>query len=276
MRDPRYWEAGHPERDAHVAVVTRGFQQLYNNESAEGDGRIQVNVRAHSRVVDNRHQHVDAYTQSRQARAPEQPALAQGVPGRQGTEPVPPPAVPRPVVIFVGGLADGSTGIVEGFFDRFGSPDAGHASRYFSHDDGRAIRTFIDSLPQGTRVSLVGHSWGGDTAARVAAALGAAGRKVDTLVTVDPVGRGIGAGFFERVKAGAIHWVNVNAVGTGRTNLPGLIAGLGNDYGSGPQRYADVFLNAPKGHEDFEGMLLAPGRNGLTALDAILGRGEPR
>ncbi len=33
MRDPRYWQAGHPVRAAHVDPVTRGFQELYGAES---------------------------------------------------------------------------------------------------------------------------------------------------------------------------------------------------------------------------------------------------
>lgn len=36
MRDPRYWQAGHPERGACSAWVTRGFQALHGEEAPSG------------------------------------------------------------------------------------------------------------------------------------------------------------------------------------------------------------------------------------------------
>ena len=70
---------------------------------------------------------------------------------------------------------------------------------------------WVAAEPQGTRIVLVGHSYGGDTAAQVAATLGAQGRPVDTLITVDPVGRGVNEGFLARVRAGSCEWVNIRA-----------------------------------------------------------------
>jgi pimeloyl-ACP methyl ester carboxylesterase len=276
IRDPRYWQAGHPGRAAHVAAVTRGFQHLYGSESAEGDGGTLVHVRAHDRVVDGRRQHVDAYTQLRQRRSSDETSAAEGPESRQAPEAARAEAGPRPVVIFVGGAGDGTFRNVQRFFDDFKRSYPGHETHYFSHDQGLAIRNFVDSLPQSTRISLVGHSWGGDTAAQTAAALGAAGRQVDTLVTIDPVGRGTSAGFFNRVRAGTGHWVNVNASGTGSLALPNIIAGLGGEYGRGPSAHAHVFLEMPKGHEDFGGMMRTPGPDGLAPLDTILGLRAPR
>jgi len=41
-------------------------------------------------------------------------------------------------------------------------------------------------LPDGAPVTLIGHSWGGDTAAQVALNLP---KRITTLITVDPVGK---------------------------------------------------------------------------------------
>lgn len=65
MQDPRYWRAGHPEREAHVAAVTRGFQEMYSDD--EASQKI-VHVRAHDRTRDGRREHVDAYDQRRRGR----------------------------------------------------------------------------------------------------------------------------------------------------------------------------------------------------------------
>ena len=55
MRDPRYWQQGHPERAGYSAWVTGGFQALHD---AESEDRQVVHVRAYTREG---HQ-VSAYT----------------------------------------------------------------------------------------------------------------------------------------------------------------------------------------------------------------------
>ena len=119
---------------------------------------------------------------------------------------------------------------------------------------------------------LGGHSWGGDTAARVAAQLGAEGRPVDLLATIDPVGNGASDGFLNRVRAGSREWINVQATGGNWYDGDNLIARLGNRYGSAPQRFADQHIAAGFGHADFADLVRHPGADGRSALQRALSR----
>ena len=130
----------------------------------------------------------------------------------------------------------------------------------------------IAAQPAGTRIVLVGHSWGGDTAAQAAAALAAQGRPVDTLVTVDPVGRGLSEGFMRRVRAGSREWINIRATGGGWFDQSNIIAALGGPYGAMPQRFATQYLEAPVAHAEFRDMLRAARNGEQSAWDRVLGR----
>lgn len=140
----------------------------------------------------------------------------------------------------------------------------------FAWDEGPQAEAFIRSQPEGTRIRLVGHSHGGDTAAQIAARLGAAGRPLDMLVTVDPVGRGTSTDFFQRVRQGARRWINVNATGGSSFQRSNIWAGLGGSWNYGPMGHADEFINAPAAHAQFSNMmntLLPNGRSiGLETL----------
>lgn len=225
MRDRRYWQSGHPEREAYQARVTEGWRALAAAGWWDEGGKActQVFVRAYERTRNGRREHVDAYTQCRPTgRGEGETRIAQARPEHDGAATAGATAAPapRPVVVFVGGMGDAGTRIVREYANRFGGAHSDRETRYFAHDEGARIRRFIEGLPPGTPVSLVGHSWGGDTAASVAAALGATGRRVDTLVTIDPAGRGTSEAFFARVRAGAGCWVNVNAAGDGSLDPP--------------------------------------------------------
>ncbi len=59
MSDPRYWDAGHPERAAFTGWVTQGFRALYRgNSHAKPDG---VWVSPYDRVREGRLEHVSGY-----------------------------------------------------------------------------------------------------------------------------------------------------------------------------------------------------------------------
>ncbi len=283
MRDRRYWQAGHPEREAYVAWVGEGWRELAaaGRQGAGGDC-VQVSVRPYERTRHGRREQVDGYTQCRPTtgrRADDiQVAQARRERGRTTEDaalsPSPPPQPrPQPVVVFVGGFLDGESNIVRQYASEFGLLHRDRRTQYFSHDEGAGIRRFIESLPNGTSVSLVGHSWGGNAAAEVAAALGAAGRPVDTLVTIDPVGLGTSEAFFARVRAGAGRWINVNAVGDGTPDFSDVVAFLGRPYGAGPRSYAHSFVDAPVPHGQFRSMMdKFRDAAGRSALDAVLGQ----
>ncbi len=236
MADDRYWEAGNPDRESYVQQVSDAWQRLQEVAQAANDA----------------------------------------APPRRGAEPVgsPGPDMPlgRPTVIFVGGAMDGANQNVLRPSAEFRAANPGIDTYYFPHDDAEGLRLLIDSLPAGTYTSLVGHSWGGDTAAAVAAVLGRDGRQIDNLVTIDPVRREADApdtNLYSAIRAGAADWTNVNATGGGRWDRSNIIAGLGRDYGAGLESYAHRFIDAPVSHRQFGVMLDARGADGLSAMDRI-------
>lgn len=63
MQDPRYWQAGHPEREDYARWIGDGWRQI-----AGSDGSTAVvQVRAYTRTRNGRTEQVDSYTQTRQA-----------------------------------------------------------------------------------------------------------------------------------------------------------------------------------------------------------------
>lgn len=135
-------------------------------------------------------------------------------------------------------LDNGPRAYVGGFFDRtlegpaFAAYDravrAGITAEYFTWDEGSKLASWIDA--NNGNVTVIGHSYGGDTAASVVAQ----GRAVKMLVTVDPV-----SWFrpdFAAVQANAGIWTNWNATG-GQGTLPNIIAGLGGAWNNAPSPY---------------------------------------
>jgi len=124
----------------------------------------------------------------------------------------------------------------------------------------------------GISIHVVGHSYGGDTAAQIAAGMAKRGQSVDLLVTIDPVGRGVSQDFFQRVRDGSRRWINVNATGGGRLERSNLVAGLGSPYNYGPMGHADDFHNAPVPHGAFGLMMLSPLSEGRSIERLVAGR----
>src|SRR4051812_5550309 len=171
--------------------------------------------------------------------------------------PAAPAAPPRPLVVFVGGAGDRTLRKVGRVFRRAAArPDAAlRELRYVSHFQQRALLALVEAQPPGRPIRLVGHSWGGHAAARVAAALGSRGGRLDLLVTVDPVARGIGPAFLARVKAGARLWINARAAGGERFHPSDLVAAIGGPYGEAPRDFADLHLDLPQPHAAFGAMM---------------------
>jgi hypothetical protein len=59
MRDPRYWQAGHPERSSYVARVSEGWRSLVEAEAGQGGA---VNVRPYVRTISGKAVNVAAHT----------------------------------------------------------------------------------------------------------------------------------------------------------------------------------------------------------------------
>jgi len=164
-----------------------------------------------------------------------------------------PDSIAKGPVTFVGGASDRNSAIVYKEYERlkFAHPEI--PSRYFAHDENSDIENYIKSLPQGAPVTLIGHSWGGDTATQVARALP---KRIDTLITVDPVS--LFTPFFhsyDSIAKSVRRWVNVNAVPDGEPSPGDKVARWGGHWGGGPVGAANnsIFMNAH--HEQFSRML---------------------
>lgn len=155
---------------------------------------------------------------------------------------------------------DGKIAVVGGFFDDtlnalgYNSPgrdlesflrSKGYDVEYFTWDEGSRLGNWID---KGNGSALViGHSYGGDTAASVIAG----GHRVRYLVTADPVS--MFRPSLEAVSANSGMWFNINAQGGGSANW---VAGLGRSWDNAPSGYATLHrIDFRHGHESLRGML---------------------
>jgi len=246
-----------------------------------------VQVRAYTRTRNGKTEQVGAHTRADpaggDAKDGSQSAAGQGsyampISDSAGTAtPLPRPGITAAsptLVIFVGGGGDSKYRNVYDFQSSSDvMRDLGHRqSAYFGHDEVSAIMTRIANEPQETRIVLVGHSWGGDTAAQIAATLGQRGRPVDTLITVDPIGRGLSDGFFQRIRAGSREWVNIRAHGSATSDFSDFVAAVGGTYGDGPRGYATRHIEAPVTHANFGRLLTSPDNTGVSGFSRILGR----
>ncbi|USD21226.1 hypothetical protein [Microbulbifer variabilis] len=112
---------------------------------------------------------------------------------------------------------------------------------YFEHHQKKELAAWIDENNSEYSLTVIGHSYGGNSAARVIAA----GHRVDHLITADPVGR-----FkpnFTNVALYSETWTNYVATGGGM-NRNNLVARAGGWYGHKPEWYADAHIPINKDH----------------------------
>lgn len=166
--------------------------------------------------------------------------------------------------IFVGGLGDGTSQIVQSYYTVYHAahPD----SAYYSWRDLDDIVNDINSTPSGDPINLIGHSYGGDTAAQ--AAIRACG-KVALLITIDPVSyHGPDPSSLENAVG---TWVDVDAEGGSAFRLDNLMAGGGGGWNSSPNGIADLYIqDTTSSHQAFERMMNASGP-GTNSPAEILG-----
>ena len=177
-----------------------------------------------------------------------------------------------PLLILIGGAGDGTLRKVGQVVDWLRArPDAeGREVHYFLHWQKGAVLDLIAAQTPTRPIRLIGHSWGGNAAARICAVLGLQGRELDLLVTIDPVTRGIGPGFLAQVKGGARRWINVRAGGAGEFDYSDLVAAIGGPYGDAPRAVADLHLVLPHPHAAFAAMIQCRLPDGPTLLDLVL------
>ncbi|MGF1865980.1 hypothetical protein L4D15_12020 [Enterovibrio norvegicus] len=140
----------------------------------------------------------------------------------------------KKVLAFVGGAGDSS---MHGTVKNIAAEQGGI---YFTWDQGKKLAAWIDENKNNS-IRLIGHSYGGDTAATVVSK----GHKVDVLVTVDPVSH-----FrpdFEKVAANSGKWINYDSVSKDIT-WNNTVGAIGGDWDSAPKKYADEHIESDLGH----------------------------
>jgi pimeloyl-ACP methyl ester carboxylesterase len=172
--------------------------------------------------------------------------------------PVPNPAgvVPEQVNIFIGGALD-RDGFQPVRSSRVLDRDVYGTNYYATHTQGDQVSAFIRNLPPNTSVNVIGHSWGGDTAAEIATENSS---RISVLVTVDPVSLPISRPDFGTVRSSVGAWININA--TNNPNKPNgggnFWAGVGGAWNDSPRGFSDLFISAPYNHGDFNAMMHYP------------------
>lgn len=173
---------------------------------------------------------------------------------------------PSVATLYFGGAGDDRSGIVRQFHDT--RPQAPRVlRRYFLHHQALEARRLLARLgPAGTAIILVGHSWGADTAARIARA---ARQPVHLLIGVDPVAKPFSRLGGQTARSpGTARVITVD--GGGEINGWGdLVKSVGLAVGGGmPDVFEvpDLLIRALHRHDDFAPMLAAPGAAHPSAL----------
>jgi len=144
----------------------------------------------------------------------------------------------KPAVAFVGGFGDATSGIVQDDFNQYQLERPSDPSAYFSWTDGTKLANWIQQEDAaGYQVTVIAHSYGGDTAATVAAN----GSKVFNLVLLDPVS--LARPSLSAMQANATNIYDYDATGGSALQQSNLIAGIGgawNHYAAGVAQMYDV------------------------------------
>lgn len=170
--------------------------------------------------------------------------------------------------IFIGGYDDDTNKFVRNS-DSLKKETVGE-NYYATENMTNEIQDFIKEVPPDYEINVIGHSYGGDAAAEIAEELPE--RSIDNLVTIDPVGRT--RPDFKKVKKKVGKWTNVNGVDkVGRERSSGdEIADIGGDWENNVAEDADIYLEAERVHEDFDGMMRTPSDDGRSPQDILNGK----
>jgi pimeloyl-ACP methyl ester carboxylesterase len=143
-----------------------------------------------------------------------------------------------------------------------------HCCHYHPWTDARGIARLLAALAPDNHVTLVGHSYGAETAFKVVARTA---RPVDCLISIDPVGRRRPS--WAAIRAGARVWLNVRAEPSpDRRSFDDTIGWAGGKYPRppGPDHAAapDHAILADATHGAFRAMMIA--EKGGTSGEALL------
>lgn len=164
---------------------------------------------------------------------------------------------------------DGTSRIVASYQQAYATAYGDRASSYFEWDQASKVIEAVQAARRRNKcepINIVGHSYGGSTAASVSRALKAAGIDVNLLVTVDRVSR-----IWSRGPGAAGTWVNVNAAPSSSNGFSGdSWAAMGGKWGDWPNGKANTYYEAPFHHNEFAKMLEFAPPGGRSALQVLL------
>ena len=172
--------------------------------------------------------------------------------------------------VFVGGAADSHSRIVEDYFTAYAAANPTLSCRYFSWEDRGDLTRLLNEEAKDGHVSLVGHSYGGDTC------FWRMGKvpKIDLLITIDPVAQ------FQRdwtsIRSGCVQWLNVRAEpDEAHRMFDDTIAAIGGKYPRPPvpgtPSSPNYSLIANAHHGNFSGMMSATS-NGISGRILLGGK----
>ena len=167
------------------------------------------------------------------------------------------------IAIFIGGAMDSVFKPVLGFYESYKANNPNCA--YFGWSQSGDIQKLINSLPDGEPINLIGHSLGGATAADVAAT---SSRRIDNLITIDPVGGPLPN--VDAIRKNTDMWINVNAAPT-NPNFSDAVAKTGGKWGDSPRGQADSFITADQNHANFGRMMNTGGPAARTPMQILNG-----
>ena len=172
----------------------------------------------------------------------------------------------KKAIALVGGAADRTmNGPIKNIIKYIRQQYPNAKIEYFTNDQDHELREWLKEQGRAygsDNVAVVGHSWGGDTAAAAVAS----GAKVGAIITIDPVSLSWFRPDMENVRKNSKTWINVNAnpnetMRAMDGKLLGIIgsndiAGVGDSWDDAPNGHADHHYNANINHTDAGDLLL--------------------
>ncbi|RMB52119.1 hypothetical protein C8J44_3147 [Sphingomonas sp. PP-CE-3A-406] len=175
--------------------------------------------------------------------------------------------------IFIGGGGDDwFSHIVESYAEQYRKSNPTYQCPYFSWTAGSGIVSTLENAAKGSFITVIGHSYGADTAFSAIQR----GRPVNTLISIDPVGRFRPA--WATISGRCLTWLNVRAEpSVGNRSTDDTIASLGGKYPPPPapgQPGAPTYaLTADATHGAFSQMMRTSTSNGISGKSLLGGHG---
>ena len=177
--------------------------------------------------------------------------------------------------VFIGGFGDSKHRNVKNYYDRYSEVHRdSRDTRYFEWDDKDIVNQLIAYKCENPEeaINIVGHSFGGDSAAEVSQELTRAGVAPDLLITVDPVSFW-SPNYIPHPNRGGTFWMNINATPSTSDNSD-IVAedlSLGGKWDTLPENQVDLYLEADENHGSFGSLFTSPNFYGATGLNMLLG-----